>query len=40
VFAVDVLPHFDFAPGRTALLRALKGHVVAKGMLIGMYERE
>jgi hypothetical protein len=40
VFAVDVMPQFDSAPGRTALLRAIKGQVVAKGMLIGTYERE
>ena len=39
VFAVDVTPHFDKPPGRSALLEAITGRVVAKGLLIGTYER-
>jgi Raf kinase inhibitor-like YbhB/YbcL family protein len=39
VFALDRVPRFDCRPGRTELLDKIKGHVVAKGLLIGTYER-
>lgn len=39
VFALDVQPRFDSPPGRSALLEAIKGRVVSKGLLIGTYER-
>lgn len=39
VFALDTVPRFDHPPGRSALLDALEGHVVSKGLLIGTYER-
>ena len=39
VFALDHPLDFDKAPGRTALLEAMAGHVISKGCLIGTYER-
>lgn len=39
-FALDTAPEFEGAPGRGAILDALRGHVLAKGILIGTYERE
>lgn len=39
VFALDTQPRFDAPPGRSALLEAIKGRVVSKGLLIGTYER-
>jgi Raf kinase inhibitor-like YbhB/YbcL family protein len=39
LFALDEVPEFDRAPGRSALLAALRGRVIAKGMLIGTYSR-
>jgi Raf kinase inhibitor-like YbhB/YbcL family protein len=39
VFALDSAPRFDSPPGRSAVLEAIKGHVVSKGLLIGTYER-
>jgi Raf kinase inhibitor-like YbhB/YbcL family protein len=39
VFACDCVLTFADAPGRTALREALRGHVLAKGCLIGTYER-
>jgi Raf kinase inhibitor-like YbhB/YbcL family protein len=39
VFALDSAPHFDAPPGRRALMERLNGHVIAKGLLIGTYER-
>ncbi len=40
VFALDVVPRFESPPGRAALLDCMRGHVLAKGLLIGTYERE
>jgi Raf kinase inhibitor-like YbhB/YbcL family protein len=40
VFALDTPLRFDSPPGRSALLEKIKGHVIAKGLLIGTYERE
>ncbi|HEX2495159.1 MAG TPA: YbhB/YbcL family Raf kinase inhibitor-like protein [Steroidobacter sp.] len=39
VLALDVAPRFDAPPGRAALMDKIKGHVIAKGLLIGTYER-
>jgi Raf kinase inhibitor-like YbhB/YbcL family protein len=38
-FACDRALPFDAPPGRTALMEALRDHVIAKGCLIGTYER-
>jgi len=40
VFALDTVPRFESRPGRTELLDRIKGHVLAKGVLIGTYERK
>lgn len=40
VFALDIVPRFESRPGRAALLDKIKGHVIAKGLLIGTYERK
>lgn len=39
VFALDTVPRFESRPGRTELLEKIKGHVIAKGQLVGTYER-
>jgi len=39
LLACDCPLDFDSAPGRTRLLEALRGHVIAKGCLVGTYER-
>ncbi len=39
LFALDMVPEFDSVPGRSALVAALKGHVIARGTLVGTYER-
>jgi Raf kinase inhibitor-like YbhB/YbcL family protein len=39
LFALDTVPEFDSVPGRSALVAALKGHVIARGTLTGTYER-
>ena len=39
VFALDTVPRFESRPGRAELLDKIKGHVLAKGLLIGTYER-
>jgi Raf kinase inhibitor-like YbhB/YbcL family protein len=39
VFALDTVPRFDSRPGRAELLDKIKGHVLAKGVLIGACER-
>ena len=39
VFALDATLRFESAPGRAELLERIRGHVVAKGLLIGTYER-
>ena len=39
LFALDVLPTLDDGAGKGAFVEALKGHVLAKGMLVGTYER-
>lgn len=40
VFALDTQLDFKEAPSRAALLEAMQGHVLAKGMHIGLYQRE
>ena len=40
VFALDSVPRFEVQPGRAELLEKIKGHVIAKGLLIGTYERD
>ena len=40
VFALDTVPRFDSRPGRVELLDRIKGHVLAKGVLVGTYERK
>ena len=40
VFALDSRPQFRVPPGRGALMRALDGHVLAFGQVIGTYERQ
>ncbi|WP_428377683.1 YbhB/YbcL family Raf kinase inhibitor-like protein [Lichenicoccus sp.] len=39
MFALDEVPSFNKAPGRSALVAALRGHVIARGLLIGTYSR-
>ena len=39
VFALDRPLGLDDGAGRSAFIEALKGHVLAKGLLIGTYER-
>lgn len=39
VFALDAAPVLDPDPGRDALVKAITGHVLGKGVLIGTYER-
>ncbi len=39
IFALDQPPSFEKPPGRSALLAALRGHVIARGMMVGTYAR-
>ena len=39
VFALDARLDFDDAPNRKEVLDAMQGHVLAKGCLVGVYER-
>jgi Raf kinase inhibitor-like YbhB/YbcL family protein len=39
LFALDRSLRFDGHPGRGAFLAAIQGHVLAKGVLVGTYER-
>jgi len=39
MFALDMVPEFRSVPGRSALVDALRGHVIARGTLVGTYER-
>jgi Raf kinase inhibitor-like YbhB/YbcL family protein len=39
LFALDRRAAFDGHPGRSEVVRAMKGHVRAKGILVGTYER-
>jgi Raf kinase inhibitor-like YbhB/YbcL family protein len=39
LFALDRQLVFEHAPGRKAVVEAMRGHVLAKGVLVGTYER-
>ena len=39
LFALDAALSFPHPPGRSALLRAMRGHVLATGLLMGIYQR-
>ena len=39
LFALDIVPELEEGSGRGALVKALAGHVIARGLLIGTYER-
>ena len=39
LFALDSVPRFDWAPGRGYLLDRIRPHVVARGVVCGVYER-
>ncbi|VXC83566.1 YbhB/YbcL family Raf kinase inhibitor-like protein [Sphingomonas sp. 8AM] len=39
LFALDSAAELDINPGRTELLEAIRGHVIAAGMLVGTYSR-
>jgi Raf kinase inhibitor-like YbhB/YbcL family protein len=39
IFALEVAPRFDKPPGRSVLLARIRDRVIAKGLLIGRYER-
>lgn len=39
LFALSQTPALDPSPGRTALVDALRGHVLAAGILVGTYSR-
>ena len=39
VYALDYRPDLEEGAGRGAVVKALQGHVVAKGLLVGTYER-
>lgn len=39
IFALDHQPDLEEGAGRSALVHALQGHILAKGLLIGTYER-
>lgn len=39
VYALDVTPELGSSPGRSALVSAMAGHVLAKGGLIGIFGR-
>ena len=40
VFALDSVLRFESQPDRRELLDRIRGHVIAKGLLIGVYERK
>ena len=39
LYALDAPVRFESAPGRSSLIEVLKEHAIAKGMLVGTYER-
>lgn len=39
IYAVDHLPAIDGHPGKREILEILRGHTLAKGCVIGIYER-
>ena len=38
VFALDFTPDFPGPPSRQAMIRAIRGHVLAKGFVVGTVE--
>lgn len=40
LFALSEVPVLDATPGRTALMEAMRGRVLAAGMLVGTYSRD
>jgi Raf kinase inhibitor-like YbhB/YbcL family protein len=40
VFALDATPTFEWPPGRGYLLRRIRPHMLARGTLFGVYERD
>ena len=40
IFALDAAPKFDWAPGREHLLKVIRPHVIARGTLVGIYQRK
>jgi phosphatidylethanolamine-binding protein (PEBP) family uncharacterized protein len=39
LFALSQVPGVSAGPGRASLARAMQGHVLAAGMLVGTYPR-
>jgi len=39
VFALDAAPKLAVHPGRRAIVQAMRGHALARGLLIGTYQR-
>ncbi len=39
LFALDEVPQFNKTPGRSALVAAMHGHVIAKGVVVATYGR-
>jgi len=39
IYALDAVPDLKEGAGRGAVMAALKGHVLAKGLLVGTYQR-
>jgi Raf kinase inhibitor-like YbhB/YbcL family protein len=39
LFALDDDPELGHYPGRTALMRAMEGHILGYGLLVGTYQR-
>jgi phosphatidylethanolamine-binding protein (PEBP) family uncharacterized protein len=39
IFALDHDPDLGAMPGRRALVKALRGHTLARGLLVGIYQR-
>ena len=39
LYALDYIPQLEAGSGRSAVIDAIKGHLIAKGLLIGTYER-
>ncbi len=39
IFALDRRLDFDHPPGRSVVVAAMTGHVLAKGVLVGSYKR-
>ena len=39
VYALDIMPDLEEGSGRGSVVDMLKGHILAKGLLVGTYER-